>query len=259
MKKKIKQTEFIELEFDSNKLIFTKPSELTMKAYHKLVSKSKLSKHQFRRFALYYAQQNYNSKSKINFLQFENISHDDIGKIFLEYIRSDEKLVLDYNDGQEINNADGAEFLLRKYLDLSVKSFLFLVLGVFLQISIPNLWIESLKGEFSEENAKLLNNLSSTFSFFAKNYPQHCEIEKDVYKHLLEFDNFKKSYIENSKKFSTIIERVRSAKLWIPYRFLERTFSELTALKINKVTNRKISEIIFKPFKPDFEKVVISD
>lgn len=250
--------ESIKLSFGFGIASLVKPTRLRIGMFQKVVSKIKLSSIEFRRYVLYYAQENYFSSGKYEFVHFESIDIDDLNSLFCEYVQSDEKLIAEYNKGQTVQEAEAAEHLLKKYIrELSTKSFSVL-LAMLLQVSISDLWIESLKGMFNQEKATELKNISSVFNKLTRNHPEYLT-PHDAIKQLQEFDKFKDTFIEASTNVSLVISQIKLAEMWIPTRYLNKTFTDLIALGPNISDREQIIGTILKPFEPDFEKNLLQE
>jgi hypothetical protein len=250
--------ESIKLRFDFGTASLVKPTRLKIGMFQKVVSKIKLSSIEFRRYALYYSQENYFSSGKYEFLHFESIDIDNLNSLFCEYVRSDEDLIAEYNNGKRVQEAESAEHLLKKYIrHLSSQSFSVLF-AMLLQVSISDLWIESLKGMFNQEKATELKNISSVFNKLITNHPEYLTPGHAI-KQLQEFDKFKDTFIEASTNVSLVISQIKIAEMWIPTRYLNKTFTDLISLGPNISDREQIICTILKPFEADFEKNLLQE
>lgn len=207
---------------------------------------------------LYYAQDNYFSSGKYEFAHFESIDIESLNNLFAEYVRSDENLIAGYNNGQTVEEAEAAEHLLKKYIkELSTKSFSVL-LAMLLQVSISDLWIESLKGQFDQEKAHNLDNISSVFNKLTTNHPEYLAPSHAI-KQLQDFDKFKNTFIEASTNVSLVMSQIKLAEMWIPTRYLNKTFTDLISLGPNISDKEQIIGTIFEPFELDFDNTLLQE
>lgn len=249
----------INVVVDFGTIPLIKPTQLAIGVHQKLQSKINLSSVIFKKYVLYYAQANYFSPNKHDFTHFKTINLEDLDRLFLEYVKSDDQLIREYNRLQEVKDANSAELLLKKYFAVSADRLGSSLFGILFQTSVSGLWIESLKGGFDEKKAQEVATLSSAFNQLVKTNPEYFTNVDSAAKQLQEFDEYKDVFIQACKNVSLCIEKVKLAEIWIPTRYLSVTFHDLIMLGKNVSDKEHIITSVFKHFEPDFGKALYYD
>ncbi len=210
------------------------------------------------RFVVCYSQNNAEGIKKFSLNTFErDLDSEEVNHLFRNLINSDEALLKKTNAGKIAADSSEAGKLLRCYIEGIVGNLGVGMLAIMLHTSIIHLWTSALQGELKNDS-KTLSDLSSLFQRAMKDYPLCAErIEQTDY--LTDFDRQKDNFFSLCHRMSTLVERVRSFEMWIPFRYAATIIDELIVIDSANLDKEKIESVILKYVDLDINGRILSD
>lgn len=238
----------------------TKPSNWSLGIHENILAKLKLNKYLFAKYILYYAQGYPDSEKKVSFNEINRLAYSEVLSVLLLLLNADEKILNEINEGRKFEESERAYDRFKIYLENDAKQLVSLLMGVFMVVSIQDNWINALRGKVEMDHNNRLRKMASVFKMvYDESIEMLDEKIKPYFHKLREFDKTKEDYILMCKTFSDNIKKIHSAEMWIPSRYSKEITNGLRKSSIKNLSKNEIEQLIFKHFKKDDEKRILSE
>jgi hypothetical protein len=245
-------TEYFKYKIKTKEIILIKPPDWSIATLKKIASKKHLHRNRLIKFIIYYSQKNYKGKhSIIHFNEIDMLDSEIVNELFVSYINSDASILLNCNEKNKVELIDSAFVVIKSYIDNLGNRLGSLFTGVTFVVHLYNSWINSLKGEITNENIKQLDCFSKLILKTYNKYPKHFKGIEFFIKNVRGFIENKEFFYEVFTKVGLIIEKAKKSDIWIPSRYSQRLFEKLLPNDIQSIEKIDIEKMIYDYAKND--------
>jgi hypothetical protein len=193
----------ITLKFSLGEINLRKPTKWNLKSHKNVRSKVDLQENEFLKYALFYSQDNTESKY-YSMADIDSLSSEEINSLLKALINSDKDLMQSSNVEDFIDDKHEVYKILNNYLKKCSMDMLTSISAFALHLSIHLSWIDALNGKLDDES-KIILGLSSLFKQLSQESSSHSKAIDS----LKEFDNYKEDFHRLCTVIDALIKKLR--------------------------------------------------